>query len=229
MKVKRVGKGARAFLGDAEVIQRVGVCVVRIERQTAIGTRSQGNKACLVIRACEASAPIQRSDLGISQGPGPGDEAGFEQGPERTGSVRRPEGIPVVGIKHCRGSSAGGEAGTEAAAGSTQHSLKPRLSGNGAGVLTSLELSRHCVESLSKGLIRALGSEHVWDMVQVDVAIKISGPTAHISHFQDHPTGQVALDAEVDGVGAASNVFGIETEVSALEDAVGVRRLDSAR
>src|SRR3989442_7199048 len=79
MMVKGVWNGAGAFLRNAEVIQRVGVSVVGIERQTAIGPRSQGQEAGLVVRIGEASAPVDRTYLRISQRHRPGHEVRFQK------------------------------------------------------------------------------------------------------------------------------------------------------
>src|SRR5207245_146729 len=98
-----------AFLRNAEVIQRVGVSVVGIERQTAIGPRSQGQEAGLVVRIGEASAPVDRTYLRISQRHRPGHEVRFQKEPQRTGTVRRPEGIAILGVKLGSSSRAGSE------------------------------------------------------------------------------------------------------------------------
>src|SRR5207245_1835900 len=59
---------------------------------------------------------------------------------------------------------------------------------------------------------------------KVNVPGQVPGPTAHIPHFQDHLSGQLTLDANVDRVRTAGLASGINPEVSALEDAVGVHR-----
>src|SRR5437899_1135215 len=89
---------------------RMGVSVVGIESQTAIRARPQRHEPGVVVRVGEASAPIQRAYLRAGQGHRPGDEIGFQEEPECTGPVSRPEGIAVIivkaGSRRCAGTKA---------------------------------------------------------------------------------------------------------------------------
>ena len=179
MMVKGVGNGAGAFLRNAEVIQRVGVSVVGIEGQAAIGARPQGHEAGLVVRVGEASAPIYRTYLCTSRRHGPGGEVRLQKEPECTCTVSRPEGIAVSLVKKGRSLRAvdgGCRHGIRAKAAprTAHHSRKPWLRGHrainhsclgdGAGD-TALQLTRYRVEGFRKALVGAFGRKHVGDVV----------------------------------------------------------------